>query len=146
MTADPERGATAPRSIRRDGPRWAHHASAVSANVSPMRRALVAFAADHGADLETQHAIALVASEAITNTVIHAFVGTAPGRVSIDATVADDRLHATITDDGHGMRPRPDSPGLGLGLPVIARLAASASITPGPGGRGTTVSLEFPLA
>ncbi len=51
----------------------------------------------------------------------------------------------TISDDGSGMRPRHDSPGLGLGLPTIAQLAASVSITPGPDGRGTAVVLEFTL-
>ncbi len=80
MTADSERGATASRSNRPRALHWSGAAAAIPANVSHLRRALVAFAADHGAGSETQGSIALAASEAITNTVIHAYVGTAPGR------------------------------------------------------------------
>ena len=35
---------------------------------------------------------------------------------------APDELVVTVTDDGRGMQPRADSPGLGLGLPTIASL------------------------
>jgi anti-sigma regulatory factor (Ser/Thr protein kinase) len=145
MTADPPRGAPAPRSIRRHEPRWSNEAAAVPANVSALRRSLVAFAADHGADAKTQGDIALAASEAITNSVIHAYVDTTPGTLSLQATINHDRLQVTICDDGHGMRPRHDSPGLGLGLPTIARLVSSLNVAPGPEGRGTVVSLEFTL-
>jgi serine/threonine-protein kinase RsbW/stage II sporulation protein AB (anti-sigma F factor) len=133
------------RAMVADPPRWSHEAAAVPASVSLLRRALVAFAADHGAGAGTQGDIALAASEAITNTVVHAYVGMAPGTVTLEATVADDRLRVTISDDGGGMAPRPDSPGMGLGLPTIAHLAASVTVAPGLGGRGTAVSLEFTL-
>lgn len=145
MAADPERGAAAPRSVLGHEPHWSRDAAAVPTSVSLLRRALVAFAADQCDDLATQDAIALAASEAITNAVIHAYVGMTPGTVSVEATVAGDRMHVTISDDGSGMKPRSDSPGLGLGLPTIAHVAASVSIAPGPAGRGTTVCLEFTL-
>ena len=135
----------APHPIGRDEPNWSDEVAAVPANVSRLRGALVAFAADHGADAETQGDIALAASEVITNTVVHAYANTAPGTVRLQASVADDRLHVVISDEGGGMTPRSDSPGLGLGLPTIATLAASFSIAPGLGGRGTRVTLEFAL-
>jgi serine/threonine-protein kinase RsbW len=33
-----------------------------------------------------------------------------------------------VADDGIGMAPRSDSPGMGLGLPLIARLADSLQV------------------
>lgn len=131
--------------LERHEPRWSNEAAAVPGNVSQLRRALVAFAADHGAGAETQGDIALAASEAITNSVIHAYVDTDPGTVALRATVADNRLHVTISDDGRGMKPRHDSPGLGFGLPTIVHVAATVSIAPGLDGRGTVMSLEFTL-
>ena len=125
--------------------RWSDAAAAVPATVPMLRCALVAFAAGHGAQPETQGSVALAASEAITNAVVHAFAGMATGTVTVDAVVRGDRLHVTITDDGCGMRRRTDSPGLGLGLSVIAGVTESASIGPGADGRGTEITLGFPL-
>lgn len=48
-----------------------------------------------------------------------------------------------MTDDGQGMAPRIDSPGLGLGLPLIAHLTAGFEIRPGMDGHGTEVCLVF---
>jgi serine/threonine-protein kinase RsbW/stage II sporulation protein AB (anti-sigma F factor) len=33
-----------------------------------------------------------------------------------------------VSDEGRGILPRPDSPGLGLGLPLIATLASSLEL------------------
>lgn len=136
MTADPE---------GRQEQRWTRDAAAVASNVSYLRHALVAFAAENGAADGTQSDISIAASEVLTNAVVHAYVGTTPGTMSVRATVADHRLHVTIADDGNGMRPRHDSPGLGLGLPTVIMLAASVSIAPGLDGRGTVVFLQFTL-
>ena len=48
-----------------------------------------------------------------------------------------------VTDEGGGMLPRPDSPGLGLGLPLIVELATSVDID--STGGGTRVAMEFEL-
>ena len=53
-----------------------------------------------------------------------------------------DELTVIVTDDGRGMRPRPDSPGLGLGLPTIGRLAALVDLRV-PEGGGTELSMTF---
>ena len=37
-------------------------------------------------------------------------------------------LAVAVRDEGHGMLPRPDSPGLGLGLPLIATLSESLEL------------------
>ena len=47
-----------------------------------------------------------------------------------------------VTDDGRGMQPRTDSPGLGLGLPTIGRLAALVDLREPPGG-GTELTMTF---
>jgi len=48
--------------------------------------------------------------------------------IRVDAWIDDARLVVTVGDEGHGIVPRPDSPGLGLGLPLIARLTQRCEI------------------
>ena len=47
-----------------------------------------------------------------------------------------------VTDDGRGMQPRADSPGLGLGLPTIASLTTAMDMHSPPGG-GTVITMTF---
>lgn len=67
----------------------------------------------------------LAVSEAVTNAVVHAFrTAEEPGSVSVTVTVVPhERIEVTVRDDGMGLAPRDDSPGLGLGLPLISTLA-----------------------
>lgn len=44
------------------------------------------------------------------------------------ASLAKQRLTVIVRDEGKGIAPRPDSPGLGLGLPLIASLAESVQL------------------
>ncbi len=44
------------------------------------------------------------------------------------ATLLGDELTVIVRDEGAGIGPRPDSPGLGLGLPLIASLAESVQL------------------
>ena len=108
-----------------------------------MRIGVVEFAAQHGAGRSVQADIALVVSEGLTNAVLHAFVKQAVGTMCVVAVAASDVLQVTIIDDGSGMNPREDSPGLGWGLKVIAGLASSFEIDQGPGGRGTELRLTL---
>lgn len=97
---------------------------AVPRSVMLLRAAIERFAAANGASDDQRAAIALAVSEAVTNTVVHAYAGRAdPGCVSVEAEAADHVLLVTVSDEGGGMRPRLDSPGLGLGLGMIARLS-----------------------
>jgi anti-sigma regulatory factor (Ser/Thr protein kinase) len=54
-------------------------------------------------------------------------------------------VELVVTDDGHGMSPRPDSPGLGLGLPLIASLADKMEIRSPERGSGVAIWVRFAL-
>ena len=94
--------------------------------------------------------IAQAVSEACNNAVVHAYrTGEGNGDGEAFRLVAE-RLGATvsvtISDDGEGMTPRPDSPGLGLGLPLIACLSDDVKISPASTGTGTVVAMRFSSA
>ncbi|WCB92153.1 transcriptional regulator [Baekduia alba] len=67
--------------------------------------------------------IALLVSEAVTNAVTHAYVGQPPGAVRVQVIVDQDEVMVAVEDEGHGLRPRPDSPGLGYGLALMVAVS-----------------------
>lgn len=76
------------------------------------------------------HALAdvkLAVTEACTNVVVHAYPD-GPGPMSVSADLQAGALTVVVSDEGRGILPRPDSPGLGLGLPLIATLASSLEL------------------
>jgi serine/threonine-protein kinase RsbW len=98
---------------------------ALPASVSRLRGAVVALAASNGASDEQCDDIALAVSEALTNAVVHAYVGRSrAGALGVDAWVTGsaDSLTVEVCDEGIGMLRRADSPGLGQGLALIGRL------------------------
>jgi serine/threonine-protein kinase RsbW len=63
-------------------------------------------------------------SEAVGNAVLHAYPdGDDARRVWVRAQFDSDSLLVSVEDDGTGMRPRVDSPGLGLGISLIESVA-----------------------
>jgi anti-sigma regulatory factor (Ser/Thr protein kinase) len=114
---------------------------AVSESVREARHAVADFARAHGADPDD---VALAVSEAVSNAVIHAFRGREPGRIDLRALVDGDRLVVSVSDDGVGVTPNPDSPGLGLGLALIGSLAEGIELR--RDGRGTTIIMRFPCS
>ena len=79
------------------------------------------------------HALAdvkLAVTEACTNVVVHAYPE-GEGPMAVSAALEDQRLTVVVADEGRGILPRPDSPGLGLGLPLIATLAESLELGTG---------------
>src|SRR4051794_18857327 len=89
-------------------------------------------------------AIGVVVSEAVTNAVVHAYRDRdRPGEVHVSAELHDEGVEIAVADDGLGLRPRPDSPGVGLGMPLIADLADSVVIS--DAGVGTKVAARFLL-
>ena len=105
------------------------------------RRAITAFCSDQVVD---DTAVALAVSEAVANAIMHAYRDRDPdqGRVRIFARLEEAALLVVVDDDGSGMRPRTDSPGMGIGLALIARLASGVHID--GDGAGTRVSMRFP--
>lgn len=116
---------------------------AIPENIPVLRHAATDFAREQGVSEERTFEVALAVSEAVTNAILHAYAGREPGTVTIEADPAQDEFVVRVTDDGRGMQPNPDSPGLGLGLPTIGRLSASVEIEPGPHGAGTAVRMVF---
>jgi len=121
-------------------------APAVPESVGQIRRAVAEFARTHGAPEEVVSAVELASSEAMSNAVLHAFVDRdAPGTLTVIAEREGDEIALVVRDDGSGMRPRPDSPGLGVGLPLMTRITRSLKFTEVPEG-GTEVAMRFGLA
>jgi anti-sigma regulatory factor (Ser/Thr protein kinase) len=118
---------------------------AVPDSVPAARKALTDFAQDAGADRDQLQAVRLAASEAITNAIIHAYDRGVDGEVSVSATYLHRELWLLITDTGHGMRARNNSPGLGLGLALIAQLADDFQIL-SRGSGGTELRMRFNLS
>jgi len=97
---------------------------AVPQSVGAVRSALVAFAHGHGIAERIVDAVALAASEAATNVVLHAYAAAgAEGSIEVTAALAGTELWVIVTDAGSGLQPHRESPGLGLGLAIIARVA-----------------------
>ena len=71
--------------------------------------------------------VKLAVTEACTNVVVHAYPSS-DGPMEISAAIRDGRLAVAVRDEGRGMLPRADSPGLGLGLPLIATLAETLEL------------------
>src|SRR3954453_5628123 len=69
-------------------------------------------------------------TEACTNVVVHAYPN-GEGPMGLRASVDDGVLRVVVVDEGRGILPRADSPGLGLGLPLIATLAESLELGSG---------------
>lgn len=107
-------------------------------SVALARHAVGEFVTDHGLD---DADIRLAVSEAVSNVVTHAFRDRVPGKVTVSCLADGDTLAIVVADDGGGMRPNLESPGLGLGIPLITKLADEVRFDSSDG--GTTVSMSF---
>jgi anti-sigma regulatory factor (Ser/Thr protein kinase) len=85
--------------------------------------------------------VKLAVSEAVSNAVTHAFRGGPAGTVTVTARPEPGRLLVVVADNGSGMRPYLDSPGLGLGISLITKLATDVRFDSSP--QGLTVSMCF---
>jgi anti-sigma regulatory factor (Ser/Thr protein kinase) len=89
--------------------------------------------------------VALCVSEAVTNVVVHAYrAADEPGEIELEARKPDGFLCIYVRDQGLGLSPRVDSPGIGLGLPVIADSATSLEVRR-PESGGTELAMRFDL-
>jgi anti-sigma regulatory factor (Ser/Thr protein kinase) len=112
-------------------------------SVADGRAQLADFAAEAGATPSQVDAVRLAASEAMTNSVLHAYRG-GPGLIYVNAAVAAQELWILISDDGCGLRVRADRPGLGLGLALISEVSDDFAVLSRATG-GTEVRIRFNL-
>src|SRR3712207_5586442 len=113
--------------------------------VGMFRRVLTEHVVRLGGDADVRDRVRLAVTEAVTNAVMHAYRHAhEPGDVIVVAEQEDDRLIVQVCDEGLGMVPRIDSPGLGLGLGLMAQMADAFDILTRPEG-GVEVRLEFAL-
>jgi anti-sigma regulatory factor (Ser/Thr protein kinase) len=116
--------------------------TALPEQIAGIRHEVRDYATEHGA--ADPNAVALAVTEAITNAVVHAYVDEAePGEIEVVVQrLPGEGIEILVCDEGHGMMPRTDSPGLGLGLPLVATLAERFEVQARAGG-GTKVLMAF---
>jgi anti-sigma regulatory factor (Ser/Thr protein kinase) len=112
-------------------------------NVAVVRHALGGLGEALALHPQTLSDVKLAVTEACTNVVVHAY-GDGEGPMEVAASVDGDALRVTVRDEGMGIVPRPDSPGLGLGLPLIATLTESLELGKASDDR-TEVTMVFRL-
>lgn len=112
-------------------------------SVARARSMLGEFAATAGATAEQVDGVRLAVSEAMTNCVLHAYRGE-PGEIHVNAAVVGDELWILVSDDGCGLEPRADRPGLGLGLGLMSQVSDDVAIVSRASG-GTEVRIRFSL-
>jgi anti-sigma regulatory factor (Ser/Thr protein kinase) len=112
-------------------------------SVGRARIALADFAAGAGASPSLIDSVRLATSEAMTNAVLHAYRGQT-GSIYVSAAAVAGELWILISDDGCGLEPRTDRPGLGLGLGLISQVSDDLQIVPRATG-GTEVRIRFNL-
>jgi len=118
---------------------------AQATQVPVIRRAVNGVASACGADKETLTRIGLAVTEAATNVVLHAYRNPRDNeRIYVRVHRDGPCLAISVRDNGVGMGPHPDSPGLGLGLALMAHEAERCEICAADGG-GTEVLLRFDL-
>ena len=87
--------------------------------------------------------VELAVAEAVSNAVVHAFVGRDNGVISVRAELdGPNELLVEVADNGSGIRPNARSHQAGFGLPIIGAVTDSVEIH--SGSRGTRLELRFP--
>ena len=107
-------------------------------SVAKARLAAAEIAREVGAE---EMDVKIAVTEAVANAVVHAFRRRAPGTIRLRADRTDETLVISVADDGGGMRPYLDSPGLGFGISLITKVAKD--VTFDSSDRGTTVLMSF---
>jgi serine/threonine-protein kinase RsbW len=119
---------------------------ATANEVGLIRRSVLEAAETQGFDPALRDDIGLAVSEACANVVMHAYRDEpAPGPLTVEIHSTNGEFVVVVSDEGLGIAPRTDSPGLGLGLALIARLAHRLEIGAN-GGDGAKLTMAFAAA
>lgn len=112
-------------------------------NVAVVRHAIGGLGEALDISDQTLSDVKLAVTEACTNAVVHAYPD-GDGPLQVAVYVRGERLTLVVRDEGRGIVPRTDSPGLGLGLPLIATLADALELGTDAANR-TEVRMTFRL-
>jgi anti-sigma regulatory factor (Ser/Thr protein kinase) len=112
-------------------------------NVAVVRHAIGGLGEALDIDDQTLSDVKLAVTEACTNAVVHAYPD-GEGPIEVAVYIGDELLMLVVRDEGRGIVPRTDSPGLGLGLPLIATLAEALELGTDDADR-TEVRMTFRL-
>ena len=116
---------------------------ATAHEVALIRRAVLEAAKTYGFAPALCDDIGLAVSEACANVVMHAYRDApAPGPLTVEIYRTNGDFVVVVSDEGLGIAPRTDSPGLGMGLALIARLAHRLEIGTNGGG-GAKLAMAF---
>jgi anti-sigma regulatory factor (Ser/Thr protein kinase) len=109
-------------------------------SVTRAREAMGTLARRLGASVDD---VKIAVTEAVGNSVLHAFRDREPGTITLDARSDRDWLVIRVSDDGSGMVPNIDSPGLGIGISLITRAAVDVRFDSSKS--GTSVRMAFAI-
>jgi anti-sigma regulatory factor (Ser/Thr protein kinase) len=122
------------------------HAIAEPKTIAVARRTVAMAARLEGASEAVCSAMALAVTEACTNVVVHAYADRdAPGDLEVRAAKVAGALIVEVADEGRGLLPRLETPGLGLGVLLMARLADVFEMRTDGERRGVAVRMRFNL-
>ena len=120
-----------------------HRYPATAESLPLARKAVARCAGELGDGDSVAEAITLAVSEACSNVIVHAYRDrTRAGEMTVSLERSEDCLRVYVADDGIGMAPRLDSPGLGLGSPLISQLTDGFELRSRPEG-GTELCMRF---
>ncbi len=135
-----------PPATHNDGSSFATVLTAVPAHVATARHRLARWLSDVAVVPSRVHDITLAVSEAVTNAIEHGSGCDASKLVSVQASVHNQALTATVSDSGRWIDspPRPDSPTQrGRGLILIDGLTNSVDIA--RTATGTQITMQFDI-
>ena len=81
--------------------------------------------------------------EACSNVILHAYRDREAGLLEVRGELRDGQAVVSVRDNGPGMMPRTDSPGMGVGLPLIGALTEALHFGRAPDG-SHEVRMTFP--
>jgi anti-sigma regulatory factor (Ser/Thr protein kinase) len=119
---------------------------ATAAAAARLPDAVAAYATAGGVAAPVRERVARAVRRACETARVHAERGDGvPGGLRLAARLDGPRLLVSVADDGRGLGPRLDAPGLDVGLPELSALAGGVEVRGGGTGAGTEIRMAFGL-